>query len=151
MLFKQASAGDERVFVAVKNVDASSITTGNTAMYVVGNAASFDGIQAFNGISTSAAPWAWIGISVKDIAVNAFGLIQTYGNCSSILYSNIGTSVTVGVGAPLVPSALSGAVASAAPTFANSGFNFIIASNGPTNTLSQTGLLYGSGFLRCLK
>ena len=52
MLFKQASAGDERVFVTVKNVDAASITTGNGVMYAVGTGASFDGIQAVNSIST---------------------------------------------------------------------------------------------------
>lgn len=151
MLFKQASAGDERVFVTVKNVDASSITTGNTAFYAVGTGVSFDGIQVINGISTATAPWSWVGIAVKDIAVNAFGLIQTYGNCASILYSNLNTSITIGVGNPLIPSALSGAVASLAPTFANSGFNFILASNTPANTMSQAAPLYGSGFIRCLK
>jgi hypothetical protein len=151
MLFKQASAGDERVFVSVKNVDASSITTGNGVMYVVGTTASFDGIQAYNGISTSAAPWAFVGVAVKDIAVNAFGLVQTYGNCLSVLISNVVTSITLGTGNPLVMSPAAGAFASAAPTFANSGFNFVIASNPPSNTLSQAAPLYSSGFIRALK
>lgn len=151
MLFKQASQGDERVFVTVKSVDAASITTGNTAMLAIGTGASFDGTGVVNGISTNATPWGWLGIAVKDMAANAFGLVQTYGNCLSILYSNLNTSITIGAGNPLIPSALSGAVASLAPTFANAGFNFIIASNTPSNTMSQNGTIYGSGFIRCMK
>lgn len=150
MLFKQASAGDERVFVTVKNVDATSITTGMGALYATA-AASFDGIGALIAISTHATPWSWVGVAVKDIAVNAFGLVQTYGNCLSVLLSELNTSITIGSGNPLVPSALKGAFASAAPTFANSGFNYIIASNTPANTLSQAPLIYASGFIRCLK
>lgn len=150
MLFKQASAGDERVFVTVKNADTTSITTGNGAMYAT-LAASFDGIQALNSISTNASPWSWVGVAVKDIAVNAFGLVQIYGNCLSVLLSNLGTSITIGSGNPLVPSPVTGAFASGAPTFANSGFNFIIASNTPANTLSQAAPLYCSGFIRCIK
>lgn len=151
MLFKQASAGDERVFVSVKNVDASSITTGYAVFQAVGTGVSFDGTQAIIGVSTGTAPWSWVGVAVKDIAVNAFGLVQTYGNCLSVLLSNMGTSITIGVGNPLIPSALAGAFFSAAPTFANSGFNFIIASNTPANTLSQASPLYCSGFVRCIK
>lgn len=151
MLFKQASAGDERVFVTVKNVDATSITTGNTVFQAVGTGVSFDGIQAINGLSTATAPWSWIGVAVKDIAVNAFGLVQTYGNCLSVLLSVLNTSITIGVGNPLIPGPVIGTVTSLAPTFANSGFNFILASNTPTNTLSQAAPLYCSGFVRCLK
>jgi len=153
MLFKQASAGDERVYVTVKNVDAASITTGYAVMYAVGTGASFDGIQAVNAISTGAQSlYGFLGIAVKDIAVNAFGLVQTYGNCSSVLYSNMGTSITIGAGNPLTPSSLLGALSSVtgAATMASSAFGFIIASNPPSNTLSQAAPLYGSGFIRCL-
>jgi hypothetical protein len=150
MLFKQASAGDERVFITVKNIDTTSITTGNGVM--LGTlAASFDGIGALNSISTNATPWAWVGVAVKDIATNAFGLVQTYGNCLSVLLSELNTSITIGSGNPLIPSAKSGAFASLAPTFANSGFNYILASNTPSNTLSQAAPIYASGFIRCLK
>lgn len=154
MLFKQASAGDERVFVTVKNVDAASITTGNAVMYAVGTGASFDGIQSVNAISTGAQSlFGFLGVAVKDIAVNAFGLVQTYGNCLSVLISQMNTSITIGAGNPLTPSSLIGALSSVtgAPTFASSAFGFIIASNPPSNTLSQAGPLYGSGFVRCLK
>ncbi len=150
MLFKQASAGDERVFVSVKNVDATSITTGYGVLYATA-AASFDGISALISISTHATPWSWVGVAVKDIAVNAFGLVQTYGNCLSVLLSQLGTSITIGSGNPLIPSPVAGAFHSGAPTFANSGFNYIIASNTPANTMSTAGPLYCSGFIRCLK
>lgn len=150
MLFKQASAGDERVFITVKNVDASSITTGNGALLATASA-SFDGISALNSISTHATPWSWVGVAVKDIAVNAFGLVQTYGNCLSVLLSVLNTSITIGSGNPLIPGPVAGTFTSLAPTFANSGFNFIIASNTPSNTMSQAAPLYCSGFIRCLK
>lgn len=155
MLFKQASQGDERVFVSVKNVDAASITTGNAVMYAIGTTgASFDGIQAVNAISTGGQSlFGFLGVAVKDIAVNAFGLVQTYGNCLSVLVSQMNTSITLGAGNPLTPSSLIGALSSVtgAPTFAASAFGFVIASNPPSNTLSQAGPLYSSGFIRCLK
>lgn len=154
MLFKQASAGDEKVFVSVKNVDTASITTGNAVMYAVGTGASFDGIQAVNAISTGGQSlMGFLGIAVKDIAVNAFGLVQTYGNCLSVLLSNMGTSITIGAGNALTPSSLIGALSSVtgAATMAASAFGFILASNPPANTLSQAAPLYSSGFIRCLK
>lgn len=154
MLFKQASAGDERVFVTVKNVDAASITTGNGVMLVITTTASFDGIQAVNSISTGGANLTGLlGVAVKDIAVNAFGLVQTYGNCSSVILSNMGTSITIGAGNPLTPGPVIGTWTSVggAPTYALSGFGYIIASNTPSNTLSQAAPLYCSGFIRCLK
>lgn len=154
MLFKQASAGDEKIFVTVKNVDAASITSGYAVMYAVGTGASFDGIQAVNAISTGAQSlYGFLGIAVNNIAVNAFGLVQTYGNCLSVLYSQMNTSITIGAGNPLTPSSLLGALSSVtgAATMAVSAFGFIIASNPPANTLSQAGPLYGSGFVRCLK
>lgn len=154
MLFKQASAGDERVFVTVKNVDASSVTTGAGVMLAIGTGASFDGIQAVNAISTGGSSlFGLLGVAVKDIAVNAFGLVQTYGNCLSVLISQMNTSITIGSGNPLTPSSLIGAWSSVtgAPTFAASAFGFVIASNTPANTISTAGPLYLSGFVRCLK
>ena len=154
MLFKQSSAGDEKIFVTVKNVDAASITTGNAVMFAFGTGASFDGIQAVNAISTGAQSlYGFLGIAVKDIAVNAFGLVQTYGNCASVLYSGATTSITIGAGNALTPSSLIGALSSAGgvATMAGSAFGFVIASNPPANTLSVAGALYGSGFIRCIK
>lgn len=154
MLFKQASQGDEKVFVSVKNVDAASITTGNGVMYAVGTGASFDGIQAVNVISTGAQSLlGFVGVAVKDIPVNLFGPVQTYGNCLSVLISQMNTSITIGAGNPLTPTSLIGAFSSVtgAATMASSAFGFIIASNPPSNTVSQAGPLYASGFIRALK
>lgn len=152
MLFKQAALGDERAFMTVKNVEASSITTGYGVMLAIGTGASFDGTQAVMSISTGTASLpGFVGISVKDIPSNQYGLVQIFGNCASVLISNVGTSITIGCGNPLIPSPLAGALSSAAPTYAASGFNWVIASNTPTNTLSVAAPLYISGFIRCIK
>jgi len=153
MLFKQASRGDERVFVTVKNVEASSITTGYTAAIKIATTASFDGTQAVMTRSGTAGDLpGWLGIAVQDIPSNGFGLVQIFGNCLSVLISNMNTSITVTAGDPLTPCALAGAVSSVlgAPTYAGSGFGYIICSNPPTNTLSQAAPLYVSGFIRCI-
>lgn len=153
MLFKQAARGDERVFVTVKNVEASSITTGYAATLRITTTASFDGTSAVmtRSAQTLDLP-GWLGVSVQDIPSNGFGLVQTFGNCLSVLISQMNTSITITAGDPLTPCALAGALSSVlgAPTYAGSGFGWVIASNPPTNTLSQAGPLYASGFIRCI-
>lgn len=154
MLFKHASRGDERVFVTVKCVEASSITTGYAAGIKIATSASFDGIQSVMMRSGTAGDLpGWLGIAVQDIPSNGFGLVQIFGNCASVLYSQMNTSITITAGDPLTPSALAGGLSSVlgAPTYAGSAFGWVIASNPPSNSLSQAGPLYGSGFIRCLK
>ena len=152
MLFKQAALGDERAFMTIKNVESSSITTGYGVALAVATGVSFDGTQAVMSLSTATANLpGFLGISVKDIPSNQYGLVQIFGNCVSVLISQMGTSITIGVGNPLIPSTVAGALFSAAPTYAASGFNFVLASNTPTNTLSTAGPLYISGFIRCIK
>jgi hypothetical protein len=154
MLFKQASQGDERVFVTVKCVEASSLTTGYAGALRIGTTASFDGRSVVRAASGNASDLpGWLGVATQDIPSNGFGLVQTYGNCLSVLISQMNTSITLTAGDPLTPSALAGALSSVlgAPTYAGSGFNWVICSNPPTNTLSQAGPLYCSGFIRCLK
>lgn len=152
MLFKHAARGDERAFLSIKNVDASSITTGQGVALCLGNAASFDGTNVVKPASGTAANLpGFLGVAVADIASNAYGLVQVFGNVLSVLLSNMGTSVTVTSGDPLIPSALAGAFFSAAPTYAASGFGWVIVSNAPTTTLSQAAPLYCSGFVRGLK
>ena len=153
MLFKHAARGDERAFITVKNVEASSITTGYAVAIKIATAASFDGTQAVMTRSGTAGDLpGFIGIAVQDIASNAFGLVQIFGSCASVLLSNMGTSITINTGDPLTPSAVAGALSSVlgAPTYAGSGFGYVIASNVPTNTLSQAAPLYVSGFIRCI-
>lgn len=145
MLFKQSSRGDERAYVTVKNVEASSITQGMGVAYRVGTAASFDGTNAVRAASGNAADLpSWIGVAAQDIASNAYGIVQTFGAIASVLMSHVGTSITVNSGDPLVPGAVAGAFFSAAPTYANSGFRYIVASNTPA-AVSGTG--YASGFI----
>jgi len=154
MLFKQSARGDERAFMNIKNVEASSITTGYAVAIKIATTASFDGTQAVMTRSGTAGDLpGFIGISVQDIPSNGFGLVQMFGSCLSVLISQMNTSITVTAGDPLTPSALAGALSSVlgAPTYAGSGFGWVICSNPPTNTLSQAGPLYVSGFIRCIK
>lgn len=149
MYTKQAARGDDRVFTNFKNVEATSITTGMGVALRIGTAASFDGSSAVRATSATAADLpGFMGVAVQDIPSNGFGLVQTYGNCLSILLSNVGTSITINNGDPLIPSPSAGAFASGAPTYAASGFGYVIASNVPSNTLSQAAPLYASGFIR---
>lgn len=152
MLFKHAALGDERAFMTIKNVEASSITLGYAVAIKIATAASFDGTQAVMTRSGTAADLpGFIGIATQNIPSNQYGLVQCFGNCASVLVSNVGTSITITVGNPLIPSPVAGALYSGAPTYAASGFNWVILSNAPTNTLSQAAPLYVSGFIRCLK
>jgi hypothetical protein len=150
MLFKQAALGDERAFMTVKNSDATSITTGYGVMLNL-NSASFDGTQALMSVQGVVSTQGFLGIAVKDIAVNAYGLVQIFGNCASVLLSNLGTSITIAAGNPLIPGGIAGGLFSAVPAYATSGFNWVIASNTPSNTLSIAAPIYCSGFVRCLK
>lgn len=151
MLFKQAARGDERAFITVKNTEATSITTGMAVALMIGTTASFDGTQAVRPASGTAANLpGFLGVAVQDIAANAFGLVQIFGNCASVLLSNVATSVTIATGDPLIPSPSAGAFSSAVPSYAASGFGWVIASNVPTNTLSVAAPLYCSGFVRAI-
>jgi hypothetical protein len=154
MLFKQAALGDERAFMTIKNMEASSITLGYAVNLMVGaaSAASFDGTQALmtaTGVAGNLP--GFIGIAVKDIPTTQYGLVQCFGNCASVLISNRATSVTIATGDPLIPSAVPGALSSGVPTYAASGFNWVICSNATSNTLSLAAPAYVSGFIRCLK
>lgn len=143
MLFKQASRGDERAYITVRCVEASSLTLGFGVAFRVGTAASFDGINAVMADSSNAADLpAWIGVAAQDIASNAYGIVQVYGPLASVYLSNTGSSLTINSGDPLVPGAGAGGFFSAAPTYANSGFKFILASNVPVAT-SATGYMSG--------
>lgn len=151
MLFKHSAYGDEKGFLVIKNVEASSITTGMGVAIRVGTTASFDGTQSVRAASGNALDLpGFMGIAVKDIASNAYGLVQNFGNAASVLISVVNSSITITNGDPLVPSASAGALFSAAPTYATSGFGFVLASNISINTLSATAAFYASGFVRCI-
>lgn len=132
----------DKVFVSVVNVEGATITTGLPVAYVT--VTSIDGASAV--IANAAADYpGFIGFAVKDIPNNDIGLIQVGGFVNSILLSNVGTSITINAGDPLVPGP-AGAF-SGAPTYANSGFKFVIASNVPAH-ISAVG--YASGILKLI-
>lgn len=130
----------EKVFINVKNVEGATITAGLPVAYVLGT--SNDGINAVIANAAGDYP-GFIGVAVRDIANNDYGQVQTAGFVNSILLSNVGSSVTVNAGDPLVPSPAG--FASAAPTYANSGFRWIAASNVP---VAISAAAYASGIIR---
>lgn len=148
MLFKQSARGDERIYATYQNVEASSLTTGYAVAVALGaSGASFNGTQAcLAGTAAIGRQSNWLGQAASDIAPNAYGLVQVYGPVNSVFISNVGTSLTFGVGAYLVPGALAGSLfCASAPTFANSGFAFMTCSN-DLPAVSATGWV--SGFMR---
>lgn len=133
-------AVSEKVFINVKNVEGATITTGLPVAYAQGT--SMDGVSAV--VANAAADYpGFIGVAVKDIANNDYGQVQIAGYVDSVLISNVGSSVTIAVGSPLVPAA--GGFFSAAPTYANSGFRWIAAQNVPV-AVSAAG--YASGLIK---
>lgn len=76
----------EKVFIVVKNVDASTTTTGFGVRYVGGAAAE---IASTDGISTVKAGLSaqFAGIAIEDIPSNGFGRVQAYGYVNSIAFS----------------------------------------------------------------
>jgi hypothetical protein len=154
MIFKQAALGDERAFQTAKNTSGVSITLGYGATLAISGTASFDGTQIVlsNSATASNLP-GFLGIAAANIPTGQFGLLQIYGNALSVLVSMQSTSITINAGDPLIPSPLAGGFSSAVPSYAASGFNWIICSNPPTNTISAlaTAVTYVSGYLRCLK
>ena len=132
----------EKVYIGIKNVEGATMTVGLPVAYVLGTSA--DGVNAV--IANAAADFpGFIGVVVRNIANNDYGQVQIAGWVNSILLSNVGTSITVNAGDPLVPSAAG--FASAAPTYANSGFRWIAASNVP---VAISAAAYASGLLRMI-
>ena len=130
----------EKVFINVKNVEGATITAGLPVAYAQGT--SMDGISAV--IADAAADYpGFLGVAIKNIANNDYGQVQTAGYVDSILISNVGSSLTIAVGSPLVPSPAG--FFSAAPTYANSGFRWIAAQNVP---VAVSAAAYASGLIR---
>lgn len=109
----------ERVLINVKNVEASSITTGYGVCLAVGNedvAASADGVNAVMFTASAELLPAFIGVSKGDIASNAYGPVIGWGFADSIALSQE-ANVTVGLLAGqslLIPGAQAGTFTSAA-------------------------------------
>lgn len=140
MIFQQLNRTDaENVYRVVKNVEGATITTGLPVSLVN---TSTDGVNAV--IANAAADYTgFIGVAVQDIANNDYGRVQISGFVNSVLLSHVGSSITINAGDPLVP-APSGFF-SGAPTYANSGFQFLFASNVPVAVSAGA---YASGLIK---
>lgn len=132
----------ENVYRYVKNVQGATITTGLPVSLVN---TSTDGVAAV--LADAAADYTgFIGVAKADIANNDYGQIQIGGFVASILLSNVGSSLTINANDPLVP-APSGFF-SGAPTYANSGFKYLFASNTPA--VMSAASQYASGLIKIL-
>lgn len=134
---------DEKVYVTVQNMEGATITTGLPVAYVQGN--SMDGAGAV--IANAAADYpGFAGVAFKDIPRNGYGLIQISGFVASVLISNVGSSITINVGDPLVPAPVG--FFSAAPTYANSGFKWVSAASNVPAAVSAAA--YVSGLIKTI-
>ncbi len=131
----------ERVFISIKNVEGATITTGLPVAFAQG--VSNDGKSVVIANAAGDYP-GFIGVAVRDIANNDFGQVQTSGFIDSVLISNVGSSLTIAVGSPLVPAAAG--FFSAAPTYANSGFRWVTAASNVPAAASAAS--YVSGVIR---
>lgn len=156
MNFQRVNRTDaEQVFVAVKNTDASSMTTGYGIELAMAGA-SVDGISAVLARSgTNANHVGFIGIAAADIAANTAGRAQCWGFANSVFLSQTNTSVTVNDGDPLIPGPAAGGLMSGNPAILSSGLKYVVALSTLAGllggTLSQAVTAnYTKGFVRCI-
>src|SRR3990167_1762096 len=152
MQWVQATRGDvaERAITAFTNVDQDSITTGYAvAVAIAGN--SFTGFNVVKPASGTAGNLPGVvGIALNDAAFKGVVTVCTWGFVASVFLSRELTSTTINQGNPLVPGLVAGGLWSVAPTYANSGFRYVLASNTPVSTSLTAVNSYCSGFVRCL-
>lgn len=144
-VFGQGNAA--KLYLPVRSQQGASLTNGYAVALAIGGN-SFQGNNAVLPASGTAANLpGFIGVAVADIANTSYGLVQCWGFAVSALISQVGTSITINAGDPMVPGALAGGLFSLAPTYAASGFKFLLASNVPAAISASA---YISGLLRCL-
>lgn len=137
-----------RLYVPVQSVEGASLTNGFLVAFRMGTAASFNMNAAVLAASgTTADLPGFLGVAAADIADTSYGLALTWGYAASVRLSNVGSSLTINVGDPLVPGASRGGAFSLAPTYAASGFKYISASNVPA---AISAAVWMSGLARCL-
>jgi len=151
-------ASADKVTIVVKNVSATTMTTG-LGVALVHTGASVDGISAVIQPATSYSSH-FIGISKKDIPVNGYGTVVCWGVADSILLSSVGTSITVTKGDMLWPSAVAGNFFSTTPAaVVNAALSTYTAANLftatrpyiiATSSITVSAAAYVSGFVRCL-
>lgn len=142
----------DRAVLPVTNVDARSLTQGWPVAFRLGTNASLNFNNAVLALSGTAADLpGFMGVADQDIATNAVGRIVSWGYAKSVYISQTGTSITITNGDPLVPGAAG--FFSLAPTYAASGFKYVICSNmattGVLGTLSNAvNVQWVSGFVK---
>lgn len=146
MQIAQLGTNADTLSIVIKNVDGSgSITTGNGACLVQAGA-SIDGSGAVK--STAATYKGFCGVAIQDIAINAYGLVRSWGYIASVLISHEGSSITVTRGDTLKPGAVAGTFASSLTDQAISTLLYRYVYAGNTNTLSAAA--YVTGVVRAL-
>mgnify|MGYP001591337284 CR=1 FL=1 len=151
-ILKLTRTGPEQIVMPVTNVDARSLTQGWPVALRLGTNASMNFNNAVLALSGTAADLpGFLGVADQDIATNAVGRVILWGYAKSVYISQTGTSITINNADPLVPGAAG--FFSLAPTYAASGFKYVIASavptTGVTSTLSNAvNVLFYSGFVK---
>lgn len=154
MIIPQLSRDNpEKILINIKNVDGSgSITTGYGAA-LVATAASGDGIGAVKTTGTAGNAANFCGVAVSDIAINAYGLLTSWGFAASIAISQSVGSWTITGGDILIQSAtLAGTFTSVVTNTALSTANFkyiVAAGAGLKDTISNPNP-YVSGLIRAI-
>lgn len=112
----------EKIFINVHNVEATSITTGQGAIFCCApyGVNSIDGVSVVRvPASGNAAMLNFAGIAAQDIVADGYGLVQAYGYCNSIMMSHEASNLTVGAGliaqTILQPGGLAGTFTSLTP------------------------------------
>lgn len=135
MQIQQVNRTDaEKVYILVKNVDGGGSMTTGLGVCLVQAGASIDGVSA---VQSTAAAWeGFVGFAAQDIAINAFGLVQSWGYVSSVQISSVGTSLTVTAGDILKPGAVAGTMFSSLTDQAMSTLLYRYAYVATTQTIS---------------
>lgn len=138
----------ESIKIMVKNVDGGgSITTG-MGVCLVAAGASNDGVSA---VKSTAALWeGFIGVAAEDIPINGYGRVTCFGTANSVLFSHVGSSITVTGGDILIPGAVAGTFFSTVTDQAVSTlfYRYVLAASSPT--ISTQAQAYGRGIVRAM-
>jgi hypothetical protein len=138
--------GSAKLFLPVFNCTGAGMSAGQLTAYpLAGNSMNANGV-VLPASGTAANLPGFNGVLPFDIATTVYGETQCWGFASSVLISNVGSSLTLGQGAPIVPGAVAGSGFSLTPTYAASGFKYISDSN---DLVAISAVGYISGIVRC--
>lgn len=147
-----ANTNPEKILINVKNVDGGgSITTGYGAAFVA-TAASGDGINVVKTTGTAGNAANFCGVALSDIAINAYGLLTSWGFAASVAVSQSVGSYTITSGDILIQSAtLAGTFTSVVTNTALStaNFKYVVALAALRDTISNPNP-YISGLVRAI-